>query len=213
MAYTIVAVCILVLRYEREDVSYVSEKPSTLSQILRQLFNLNFVKQPNTLSSNITKMTVVLFSVFSALFCLLSDTNWQHISVINVLAIIVFVLLLLFLVIIVRQPKLDCDLAFQVPAVPLLPLLSIFMNLYLMFQLDIHTWIRFTIWIIIGYIIYFTYGIRQSVEGSREKLELSEHGKEKSGLENKAYVRPSVEDLRTANIEFATGSTIQLSHQ
>lgn len=216
MAYTIVAICILVLRYESEDVSYPNEKSSSLSQILRQMFNLNFTKQPNSVSSNITKLTVVLYSIFAAIFCLLIDTSWQYISVVNVLAVIVGVFLVIFFVIIARQPKLDCVLTFQVPAIPLLPLISIFMNLYLMFQLDINTWIRFSIWIAIGYVIYFTYGIRQSIEGNREKLELSEHGRDKNELENKRYDRhmtPSVDDLRNANIEFATGSTIQLSHQ
>lgn len=216
MAYTIVAICILVLRYESEDVSYPNEKSSSLSQILRQMFNLNFTKQPNSVSSNITKLTVVLYSIFAAIFCLLIDTSWQYISVVNVLAVIVGVFLVIFFVIIARQPKLDCVLTFQVPAIPLLPLISIFMNLYLMFQLDINTWIRFSIWIAIGYVIYFTYGIRQSIEGNREKLELSEHGRDKNELENKRHDRhmtPSVDDLRNANIEFATGSTIQLSHQ
>lgn len=216
MAYTIVAICILVLRYESEDVSYSNEKSSSLSQILRQMFNLNFTKQPNTMSSNIIKLTVVLFSIFSAILCLLIDTSWQTISVVNVLAVIVSVFMLICFVIIARQPKLDCVLTFQVPAVPLLPLISIFMNLYLMFQLDINTWIRFAIWIAIGYLIYFTYGMRQSVEGNREKLELSEHGRDKSDLEHQRYGRhmtPSVDDLRNANVEFVTGSTIQLSHQ
>ncbi|XP_031621337.1 cationic amino acid transporter 3 [Contarinia nasturtii] len=221
MAYTIVAVCILVLRYQEDNTSYINKTPSTLSQILRQVFNLNFLKRPNSLSSNITKMTVVLFSLSTAIFCLLIDANWELFSPIHICLMVVGATMILFFIVILRQPKFDCDLSFKVPAVPFLPMLSIFMNLYLMFQLDINTWIRFAVWITIGYIIYFTYGIRQSIEGSREKLELSEHGQNgKHAFEGKCYGRPvaahtmqSIDDLNNANIDFTTGSTVQLSHQ
>jgi hypothetical protein len=36
-----------------------------------------------------------------------------------------------------------------------------------MFQLDIFTWIRFGVWMVIGYLIYFTYSIGNSTEGKR----------------------------------------------
>lgn len=222
MAYTIVAVCILVLRYQDDDSSYINKTPTTLSQIIRQIFNLNFLKRPNSLSSNITNMTVVLFSLSTAIFCLLIDANWEVFSPIHICLMVVGVIMIIFFVVIARQPKFNCDLSFKVPAVPFLPMLSIFMNLYLMFQLDINTWIRFAIWITIGYIIYFTYGIRQSIEGSREKLELSEHGQNggKHAFEGKCYGRTvnahtmqSIDDLQNANIDFTTGSTVQLGHQ
>ena len=38
----------------------------------------------------------------------------------------------------------------QVPLVPLLPCCSIFINFYLMLQLDSFTWMRFAIWMLIG---------------------------------------------------------------
>lgn len=38
----------------------------------------------------------------------------------------------------------------QVPLVPLVPYLSVCMNVYLMVQLDYQTWVRFIIWLVIG---------------------------------------------------------------
>lgn len=52
--------------------------------------------------------------------------------------------------------------------VPWLPGLSIFINVYLMVRLDVMTWVRFGIWIAIGLLIYFSYGIRYSRQRKRE---------------------------------------------
>lgn len=38
----------------------------------------------------------------------------------------------------------------QVPLLPWLPLFSVFVNIYLMMQLDMQTWINFTVWMVIG---------------------------------------------------------------
>lgn len=222
MAYTIVAACILLLRYQNDQSDvYFNKTPSTTSQIVRQIFNLNFLKRPNSLSSNITKIAVVLFAIFTAIFCLLIDTNWDRFAFVHVILIVTIVILLMLTTVIACQPSLENSLSFRVPAVPFLPLLSIFLNVYLMFQLDIHTWIRFAIWMVIGFVIYFSYGIRQSIEGLREKLELSEHGQPgKHAVEGKfvgrsvnAHTMQSIDDLRNANAEFTNGSTVQLSHQ
>lgn len=70
-----------------------------------------------------------------------------------------------------RQPTVDVShLSFKVPFVPLVPCLSVLVNLYLIFQLDVFTWIRFAIWIFIGYAIYFTYGVKHSVEGKLQMI-------------------------------------------
>lgn len=67
MAYTIVAICVLVLRYQDSSVNPNSQQNSPKlkdSQVIRQIFNLNFIKRPNSLSSSITKVGVVVFSKF-----------------------------------------------------------------------------------------------------------------------------------------------------
>ncbi|KAL1765254.1 cationic amino acid transporter 3-like, partial [Sigmodon hispidus] len=82
------------------------------------------------------------------------------------IAVAVLLLLLIFGVVIViwRQPQSTTSLHFKVPALPLLPVLSIFVNVYLMMQMTAGTWARFGIWMVIGFAIYFGYGIRHSLE-------------------------------------------------
>jgi hypothetical protein len=43
-----------------------------------------------------------------------------------------------------------CCVVLQVPLVPIVPALSVFINLYLMLVLDVYTWIRFGVWLAIG---------------------------------------------------------------
>ncbi|XP_033097884.1 cationic amino acid transporter 4-like [Anneissia japonica] len=54
---------------------------------------------------------------------------------------------------------------FKVPFVPYFPALSVFLNIVLMMNLELLTWIRFFIWITIGLIIYVLYGYHHSLEG------------------------------------------------
>uniref|UniRef100_A0A8C3WYE1 Cationic amino acid transporter C-terminal domain-containing protein n=1 Tax=Catagonus wagneri TaxID=51154 RepID=A0A8C3WYE1_9CETA len=64
------------------------------------------------------------------------------------------VLLLLLItgvtVIIWRQPQNPSPLHFKVPALPVLPVLTIFLNLYLMMQMTSVTWAQFGIWNAVG---------------------------------------------------------------
>lgn len=57
-------------------------------------------------------------------------------------------------------------LAFKVPLVPYIPAASIFCNINLMVHLSALTWIRFFIWMVIGMLMYFCYGIHHSREGT-----------------------------------------------
>jgi len=72
-------------------------------------------------------------------------------------------------------PQNKTPLPFMVPCVPVLPLLSMFINIFLILKLTYWTWIRFAVWMVIGMSIYLFYGVRHSVEGERQRLQ-QRHG-------------------------------------
>uniref|UniRef100_A0A6I8N238 Solute carrier family 7 member 4 n=1 Tax=Ornithorhynchus anatinus TaxID=9258 RepID=A0A6I8N238_ORNAN len=57
---------------------------------------------------------------------------------------------------------------FQIPLVPLTPALSVLLNVCLMLKLSPMTWVRFAIWLLVGLLVYFGYGIRHSKENRHE---------------------------------------------
>lgn len=96
---------------------------------------------------------------------ILNQTNLKLPAPIIFLAIF-FLILFLLAFILWRQPQDRTITTFKVPFVPFFPLLSAFVNIYLMTSLTAATWIRFIIWFLIGIIIYFTYSIRYSKENT-----------------------------------------------
>lgn len=85
------------------------------------------------------------------------------------LLIVVFgsTFLLCLVIIYAHEPHVNTK-TFQVPLVPFIPGASILMNVFLMLKLSPMTWIRFTIWVAAGLLVYFGYGIWHSKEGLRE---------------------------------------------
>ena len=65
----------------------------------------------------------------------------------------------------IREP--EAKRPFRVPLVPLVPLLSIATCLFLAAGLPWITWIRFAVWLAVGLLIYFTYGVRHSALAKR----------------------------------------------
>jgi len=61
-------------------------------------------------------------------------------------------------VIVLRRTQPDLERGFRVPLVPFFPLIGAALCVYLMTQLDAETWLRFGVWLLIGVLIYFTYG-------------------------------------------------------
>lgn len=65
-------------------------------------------------------------------------------------------------VIVLRKTMPNAERKFRCPWVPFLPILTIIACGYLMSALPLETWIRFVIWLLVGLIIYFTYGRKHS---------------------------------------------------
>jgi APA family basic amino acid/polyamine antiporter len=66
-------------------------------------------------------------------------------------------------VLIMRKTNPNANRPFRVPFVPVIPILGIALCLMLMFSLPWQNWARLVGWLGIGFVIYFTYGMRHSV--------------------------------------------------
>ncbi|XP_053564452.1 high affinity cationic amino acid transporter 1 [Bombina bombina] len=195
LAYSLVAACVLVLRYQPEQPNLAYQMASTNDEtdnnesvsnsesqagFLEDKWTLRamFVPQntqPSRLSGSIVNLSTSLIGLFIIVFCCL--TVFCQDSLINgdPLIIIPLALIILlcsvFTIIIWRQPESKTKLSFKVPFLPVLPILSILVNVYLMMQLDRGTWIRFAIWMVIGFVIYFGYGMWHSTEAANSATE------------------------------------------
>ena len=65
-------------------------------------------------------------------------------------------------VVILRRTRPDLPRSFRVPAVYVVATLSVLLCLWLALNLTGETWLRFLIWMAIGFIVYFTYGRHRS---------------------------------------------------
>ena len=69
---------------------------------------------------------------------------------------------------ILRKSRPDLPRSFKVPLSPWLPWLSAAICLFLMINLTVETWLRFLVWMALGFVIYFAYGYRHSRVGLGE---------------------------------------------
>ena len=69
---------------------------------------------------------------------------------------------------IMRKKRPDLERSFKIPGNPWVPILIAIANLWLMVNLSVLTWIRFVVWLIVGFAIYFGYGYRHARLGAGE---------------------------------------------
>ncbi|XP_070839769.1 solute carrier family 7, member 3 [Chaetodon trifascialis] len=199
LAYSLVAICVLILRYQPGTLSSSSQTEKLVELVggekvavsggdsgdeygmeteekpLRETFTAKLLffpsgKNPTQISGNIVYATTAVISVLITVLCVilancLTELLAGHAAVM-VPCIILALLCCVCLIIIFRQPESKEALTFKVPLLPWLPLFSVFVNIYLMMQLDMGTWIRFSVWMVIGFAIYFFYGIKNSSEAT-----------------------------------------------
>ncbi|XP_064014990.1 cationic amino acid transporter 3 isoform X2 [Pogoniulus pusillus] len=124
---------------------------------------------PTALSGCIVYVCVSVIATLITVICMvltLKVTSLKDASMGWIMTLVLLLVALLIPTIIVwRQPQSSTRLNFKVPFLPLLPVVSIFVNVLLMVQLSAGTWVRFAVWMAVGFTIYFAYGIRNSVEG------------------------------------------------
>ncbi|XP_044297287.1 high affinity cationic amino acid transporter 1 isoform X1 [Varanus komodoensis] len=193
LAYSLVAACVLVLRYQPKQPNLAYQMASTTDELdnnesvstsdsqtgflpkeedkcsLKEIFFPSNT-DPSKRSGFVVNVTSCIIGVLIVAFCGLTvlgkDGRINGSPLVITLLVVVSVLCFICTVIIWRQPESNTKLSFKVPFLPILPILSIFVNVYLMMQLDGGTWIRFAIWMFIGLVIYFAYGMWHSVEAS-----------------------------------------------
>lgn len=168
-AYTLVAICILILRYQEPP----SEPEDDFNVIETKKFSiLSPPSSPNSATSKAATLLTVFSVACVVALCVtltqaidaLAQVEAWSIVIVSIFAFIV----LLNTFIIWRQPQNPTKASFMVPLLPALPLLSTFINIYLMVQLGADTWLRYAIWMLVGLVIYFGYGLLHSVQ--RERL-------------------------------------------
>ncbi|XP_026868789.2 cationic amino acid transporter 2 [Electrophorus electricus] len=192
LAYSLVAACVLILRYRPDSVSEstgISEESRELgeSELTESESHLNRLKdkdvtklhsllnpslQPTQGSSTAVNMAVGVIVIVVCLISALTTHYGQDVLALEpwVLGTLAASLVIFFtcVFLVCRQPQTSKKVSFMVPLLPFLPILSIFVNVYLMVQLSGDTWIRFSVWMTVGFLIYFGYGIWHSSEHQRQ---------------------------------------------
>ncbi|XP_076451818.1 cationic amino acid transporter 4-like [Babylonia areolata] len=192
-AYTIVAASIIIIRYLPVDkcqfqlkpeeapatTEATSEENTEKSSIvrkskshddfgkLRQSFREIPVLRRFDPGNGVVWAVVVLGLLLAGLSALmiygygeLKEGAWWAVVVL----VLLFILIVFFYMIIVAHEQNDAFVTFQIPLVPLLPVVSMLLNLMLMMSLTYITWIRLAIWMAVGFLMYFSYGVHFSRE-------------------------------------------------
>uniref|UniRef100_A0A8B9SUJ0 Solute carrier family 7 member 14 n=1 Tax=Anas platyrhynchos TaxID=8839 RepID=A0A8B9SUJ0_ANAPL len=136
LAYTLVSVCVLLLRYQPEsDID-------------------GFVKFSRRTTGHTVTTCVLLLFVLMFIFCsfiifgadYISEQSWWA-----VLLVVLMVLLIVVLVfVILQQPENPKKLPYMAPCLPFVPAFAMLVNIYLMLKLSTVTWIRFAVWCFVG---------------------------------------------------------------
>jgi basic amino acid/polyamine antiporter, APA family len=112
-------------------------------------------------------VTTILTGVFVAFFAAFANIN-EVIELTNIGTLFAFVLVAIGVMVLrLREP--GRPRPFRTPVVWVTAPLAILSCGFLMWQLPLVTWARFGIWLVVGLVLYFLYGYRNSVLGGRPR--------------------------------------------
>ncbi|XP_075367121.1 cationic amino acid transporter 2-like [Mycteria americana] len=168
LAYSLVAGCVLLLRYQPEPST--QDTPAGKVPAVQLWWDdlLRLPPHPTPCSSAVVAWAL---TAVAALVCAVSWVSSAGLPCLRAggawcIAALALPLLgmLVAALLIWRQPQSRERASFTVPCLPFLPLLSITINSVLMARLSAAAWLRYLLWMAIGFLIYFGYGIRHSAE-------------------------------------------------
>ncbi|VDL84996.1 unnamed protein product [Nippostrongylus brasiliensis] len=161
LAYSIVSACVIILRYQ--PARYPEDGSFDNGGKLRLTFpGSRFLEQLDPGQSIHYGVAVMIFG-FAGLGLCLSSGHFQEMSGM-VTAAFFGAVSLLSVVFIMLHHQNSTPLDFKVPLVPLIPALSLLVNVLMMLHLAPITWLRLAFWMTVGLSIYFAYGMRHSRE-------------------------------------------------
>lgn len=149
---------LLVMLYGQTRVFYAMSRDGLLPKIFSETHPKH--KTPNK-STWLTGIIVAIVAGLTPIDILAEMVN------IGTMSAFVFVSIA---VIVLRKSQPDLPRAFRCPGVPVVPALAALFSLFLMFKLPGATWIRFVVWLFIGFIIYFMYGYKHSALNKTSKV-------------------------------------------
>ncbi|XP_061715833.1 cationic amino acid transporter 2-like [Cydia pomonella] len=144
LSYTIVAACIIILRYRSEKITTGSKG------IVKQIFYCGS-REATESSSRLVNIVLSLYIFMTVIAVLVT----VHIDTSVVWYILLHVVVLMLLIVMMMQPQAKEKVSFMTPLVPVIPCFSIYINICLMVLINVQTWIRVAVWVVLGIIIYF----------------------------------------------------------
>jgi APA family basic amino acid/polyamine antiporter len=100
-------------------------------------------------------------------------------KMVNIGTLLAFIIVCIAIVVL-RRSNPEQPRPFKTPWVPFVPLLGVLFNGYMMYKLGWVNWARLIIWLVIGLVVYFSYGRKHShlqLSQSREAASQSEQVK------------------------------------
>ena len=102
----------------------------------------------------------IVVTVFCMLFAGFTPIGMLE-EMVNIGTLTAFIMVSLA-VVLLRKKRPDLPRAFKVPFSPVLPIVSAIICFYLTINLSIETWLRFLVWMALGFAIYAVYGYRNA---------------------------------------------------